>query len=192
MRRFINALVICATVAAFSAPLSAYADGYISPFIGTNFGNNSGNGRTNVGADIGWMGGGVIGAEIDFGYAPSFFGSEGTFGSNSVMDLMGNVVIGIPVGGTKGIGVRPYVTGGIGLLRSRFDGPAGSATTFTNNEAGMNAGGGVMAYWSNHLGIRGDVRYFRNLTDGSTENNANIDFGAFHFWRASIGLVIRP
>ncbi len=192
MRRVSYALVLCATLAVVAAPVVAHADGYISPFIGTNFGNNSGNGRTNVGADVGWMGGGIIGAEVDFGYAPSFFGSEGTFGSNSVMDLMGNVVLGIPVGGTKGIGVRPYVTGGIGLIRSRFDGPAGTASTITNDEAGMNAGAGVTGYLSNHLGIRGDVRYFRNLTDGSTENNANIDFGAFHFWRASVGIVIRP
>lgn len=124
MQRRLNALVICVSFLAASSPLVAQADGYISPFAGVNFGNNSGDGRLNVGANVGWMGAGIIGVEGDFGYSPDFFGDQGLFGSNSVMDLMGNVIVGIPIGGTRGAGLRPYVTVGAGLLRSRFDGPA--------------------------------------------------------------------
>jgi len=192
MQRMLKVLILFATIAVVSAPALARADSYISPFIGTNFGNNSGNGRVNVGADVGWMGAGIIGAEVDFGYAPSFFGNQGVFGSNSVSDLMGNLIVGIPAGGTHGVGVRPYATIGVGLLRSQINGATSTAGSISNNEAGMNAGVGVMGFFSNHLGIRGDVRYLRNLTGNSTPNKLNIDFGAFHFWRASVGIVLRP
>ena len=127
--RLLKVFTLVATVAVVSAPALARADGYISPFAGTNFGTNSGNGRLNVGADVGWMGGGVIGLEADFGYAPNFFGTQGTYGSNSVTDLMGNLIVGIPAGGTRGAGVRPYFSIGAGLLRSQVDGATGAATT---------------------------------------------------------------
>jgi hypothetical protein len=192
MQRVMKVLVLCATIGTVSAPTLAHADGYISPFVGANFGNNSGNGRMNVGADVGWMGAGVIGGEVDFGYAPSFFGNEGIFGSNSVLDVMGNVIVGIPAGGQRGPGVRPYATIGLGILRSQITAGTGVVRTFSNTEAGMNLGVGVMGYFSDHVGIRGDVRYFRNLKDNSAPNDFNIDFGSFHFWRASFGVVLRP
>ena len=45
------------------------------------------------------MGGGIFGAEFNFGYSPSFFGTNNDFGNNSVIDVMGNLIIGIPIGG---------------------------------------------------------------------------------------------
>lgn len=192
MTRLLKALVVLVAATAVFVPSPVRADGYISPFIGTNFGNNSGNGRLNVGLNAGWMGSGIVGAEVDFGYAPDFFGDQGTFGSNSVTDLMGNLIVGIPVGGTRGAGFRPYATIGGGLLRTRLDGPAGTGSSFSSNEAGINAGAGVMGFVANHVGFRGDVRYFRNLSDTSEPNAANVDFGSFHFWRASVGFILRP
>src|SRR2546425_7426142 len=122
MRRMINILIFTATVALVCAPTPARADGWISPFTGVNFGNNSGDGRANFGVNAGGMGGGVIGGEFDLGYAPNFFGNEGKFGKNHVLDVMGNLIVGVPVGGTRGAGVRPYVTIGAGLLRSQING----------------------------------------------------------------------
>ncbi len=58
------------------------------------------NGRAGFGVTAGAMGGGIIGGEVDFGYSPSFFGTSSDFGNNSVINLMGNVIVGIPVGGT--------------------------------------------------------------------------------------------
>jgi hypothetical protein len=190
MRRVIKVLVLSATIALIWAPTPARADGYVSPFIGANFGNSSGDGRANFGVNAGYMGGGVIGGELDFGYAPSFFGNAGTFGSNYVTEVMGNLIVGVPVGGTHGPGVRPYVTVGAGLIRSQITGGVGNAIVkVSDNEAGLNAGAGLMGFISQHVGLRGDVRYFRNLSGNSTLNN--IDFGSFHFWRASIGVVLR-
>ena len=50
------------------------------------------------------MGAGIFGFEVDFGYAPNFFEStegDGDFdyGDSNVTTLMGNVVLGIPIGG---------------------------------------------------------------------------------------------
>lgn len=194
MRRAFKIVLLLATIGVVWAPAQARAEGYFSPFIGVNFANNSGDGRSNFGANAGWMGAGIIGAEIDFGYAPSFFGNQGQFGSNSVTDVMGNLIVGVPVGGTKGAGLRPYVTAGVGLLRSQITGGPEGTLEFTDNEVGMNAGVGVMGFLSDHVGLRGDVRYFRNI-NGNTSSAAlsdfNVDFGAFHFWRASFGVVLR-
>jgi hypothetical protein len=45
-----------------------------------------------------------------------------------------------------------------------------------------------MGYFNDHVGVRADVRYLRNFNgnfnDGFKEGN-------FHFWRTSLGLVIR-
>ena len=194
MRRAIKVFMVAAAVAFVCAPAVARADGYVSPFIGVNAENNSGNGRANFGVNAGGMGAGVIGGELDFGYSPSFFGNSGTYGSNSVMDLMGNVIVGIPIGGTHGAGVRPYGTVGLGLIRSQVTGGVNGLVQTSNNDWGINAGAGVMGFLSDHVGLRGDLRYFRNFNDNSqisVPGGVNIDFGAFHFWRASFGVVLR-
>src|SRR5438552_7338471 len=153
MRGVIKVVLFCATIAFVCAPTPARADGWISPFIGTNFGNNSGDGRANFGVNAGAMGAGIIGGELDFGYAPSFFGTEGTFGSNYVMDVMGNLIVGVPVGGTHGKGVRPYVTNEAGLLRSQITGGVGnSIVEAANHELGKNAGVGVHGFRPTHVG----------------------------------------
>jgi len=184
---------------AFS-PVQARAEGYISPWVaanaGTGFnGNNLGrsfdNGRAGIGTQVGAMGKGIIGAELDLGWSPSFFGTTNDFGNNSVIDVMGNLIVGVPVGGTRGGGVRPYVTAGLGLLRTQIDGGTIATVSSSNNDLGWNAGGGVMGFFSDHFGVRGDVRYLRNIQNNSTSTNINFDPGNFHFWRASIGVVLR-
>ena len=62
-----------------------------------------------------------------------------------------------------------------------------SSSSHSNN-LGFNAGAGVMGYFNDHVGLRGDMRYLRTLT-GDVVNN--LDLGGFHFWRLSAGLVLR-
>jgi len=192
MRGLARNVAMAAVVALLCAPATARAEGYVNPYIGTNFGNNSGNGRAAFGIGGGYMGAGIIGGEADLGYAPSFFGNQGEFGSNYVLDLMGNVIVGAPIGGTHGWGVRPYGTIGVGLLRSQYsvaaNVPAGSVLVHSN-DLGMNVGVGVMGFMNNHVGVRGDVRYFHNFDDTSRINDIN--FGSMHFWRASFGFLLR-
>lgn len=177
-----------AALALVIVPSPARADGFLSPFIGVNFDNPSANGRVNFGTQATIMGAGVIGAELDFGYAPSFFGNEGEFGDNRVVTVMGNLVLGVPMGGTSGSGFRPYVTGGVGLIQSRVNIP-GTPFEASHNDFGMNVGAGFVNFLTDKVGVRGDARYFRDLNENSSIGD--IDFGSFHFWRASAGVAIR-
>ena len=188
MRRVVKTLIAVTAVALVAAPRSASADGFVSPFIGANFAADSASGRSNFGIGAGYMGAGIAGVEFDFGYAPNFFGGAGRFGDNNVMTAMGNLIVGIPAGGTRGSGVRPYGTLGLGVVRTQVDGAVGFPK-IADRDLGLNAGVGVMGFFSDHAGIRGDVRYFRNLSDENSTNS--VQFGGFHFWRASFGVVIR-
>jgi hypothetical protein len=188
MRPVFKTLIVIAAAALVAVPKAASADGFVSPFIGANFAADSATGRANFGVAAGYMGAGIAGVEFDLGYAPNFFGSAGNFGDNNVLTAMGNLIVGIPVGGTRGAGFRPYGTLGLGMVRTQVDGALG-APKIANKDLGLNAGIGVMGFFSDHAGIRGDVRYFRNLSDENSTNT--VQFGGFHFWRASFGVVIR-
>ncbi len=200
MRRALRAFVVLATVALIWAPAQARADGYVSPWVAANAGAgfsngniNFDNGRAGFGVNAGAMGGGIFGGEVDFGYSPSFFGTTNDFGTNSVIDLMGNVIVGVPIGGTRGAGVRPFVTAGLGLMRRQIDGGTVFNVSSSTNDFGWNAGGGVMGFFSDHVGLRGDIRYLRtiNASDVSVSQPFNFSEGDFHFWRAAIGVVFR-
>jgi hypothetical protein len=199
MRSVLKALVIWAAVAVVSAPAAARAEGYVSPWAAVQFGgkllipdvrDEVDRSRWAFGVTAGGMGAGIIGGEIDFGYSPSFFGTANDFGNLTVLTVMGNIIIGIPIGGTTGGGVRPYVTGGVGLIRTQVDGGElfPLAPTTSSNEAGFNIGGGVMGFFSNHFGIRGDVRYMRAFS-GDIVNA--IDLHSLNFTRLSLGVVFR-
>jgi hypothetical protein len=190
-----KAFILTAAVALAAAPAPARAEGYVTPWVGANWGsgNNIDNGRAAFGVNAGGMGAGVIGGEVGFGYSPSFFGNQNDFGNNTVIDLMGNVIVGVPVGGTRGRGIRPFVTAGVGLLRTQIDGGSLANVSSSNNMFGWNAGAGVMGYFNDHVGLRGDLRYTRGFEDLNTGNNV-IDLSGnnqLHFWRLAAGVVFR-
>src|SRR6267378_1989208 len=159
MKYVIKSLVVIGAIAFVLAPLPARADGFVTPWVGSAFGSSFDNGRGTFGVSAGGMGAGIVGGEVDFGYNPSFFGTQNDFGNNSVLNLMGNVIVGVPIGGTRGKGVRPYVLAGAGLIRTQIDGLG----TVLNPEShqnmfGWDAGAGVMGFFTDHVGLRGDVR----------------------------------
>ena len=192
MSRVIKSLLIASATAVVLAPVPARADGFFIPWVGSAFGSSIQNGQAAVGVSGGAMGAGIIGGEADFGWSPSFFGTKTDFGNNTVMNLMGNVILGIPVGGQHGAGVRPYVVGGLGLVRTQIDGGTVAHVSSSDNMFGWDAGGGVMGYFSDHVGLRGDVRYLRATSDLKT-GVTTLDLGGnqLHFWRASVGVVFR-
>lgn len=195
MKQALSGFIVSAAIALTAAPVPARAEGYVTPWVGVNWGSGShvDNGRAAFGVNAGAMGAGIIGGEVAFGYSPSFFGSDNDFGHNTVIDLMGNVIVGVPIGGTHGKGVRPFVTGGIGLLRTQIDGGTFASVTAKNNMLGWNAGAGVMGYFNEHVGLRGDLRYTRGFEDLATGNTA-IDLNGgnqLHYWRLQAGVVLR-
>jgi hypothetical protein len=194
--RFIPTLAACAAAVLLTAP-PAHADGFLSPNVGVNFGGDAGqqladalndSSQITYGLAAGWMGGGIVGVEEDFGYSPNFFGKGGDISSTRVVTLMTNVIIGVPVGGQRGGGVRPYVTGGIGVISQRIEGVT-DLLNFDESDIGYDLGGGVMGFFSDHAGIRADVRYFRNFR--STGDAFDIEAGTFNFGRATVGFLLR-
>jgi hypothetical protein len=54
-------------------------------------------------------------------------------------------------------------------------------------------GGGIIGHFSDHTGIRGDIRYIRTVDTSDTieTNPFGLDLSRFEFWRASAGLVVK-
>jgi opacity protein-like surface antigen len=188
----------CAMLAALTlvlAPASARADWLFTPNVGAGFGGDaSGREHLSWGASIGWMGAGVFGWEADFAFTPEFFEGDDTdadlFDSSNVTSFMVNALVGVPVGGTTGGGFRPYFSGGLGLLQSNVTG-AESLFEVNNSEFGFNLGGGAMGFMTDHVGFRGDIRYYRALSDPDEDNEFDISVGDFDFWRATGGVTFR-
>ena len=162
----------------------ARAEGFLSPFIGYNFGGDSGcpqitncdDKRLNAGVGLGALGN-VLGFEEEFGYAKDFFGSAPNLDS-SVLTVMSNLMI-VPNLGP----VRPYVLVGLGLVKTHVSFEAGSLLTSENNNLGWDVGGGLIGFFSPHVGLRGDVRYIHSFQDletlGFTLGHNKLDFGRF-------------
>jgi hypothetical protein len=205
MRKWFGITAVLAVVS-LAVPQPASADWVFTPFVGWNFGSSAdvtGTGgpgfkdkfekKIDYGASLMGMGGGPVGFEIDFGYSPNFFetsttGSGFQFASTSnVTTLMGNLVV-----GAKSGAVRPYVVGGVGLLRTNVQDVGEVFAVNTKNDFGLDVGGGVMGFFSNNVGLRGDVRYFRGFRGTSDSDNVSgIALGDFSFWRGSLGLSLK-
>ncbi|AMY12790.1 hypothetical protein LuPra_06072 [Luteitalea pratensis] len=187
-------LLTSLVMAAFAAsPAAAQTTGgLVTPFVGVATGTPIDENRTVYGGSIGATGS-VIGFEFDFGYSPNFYEIEDDFGelgsSGSVSTLMGNLLIGLPLGR-----VRPYATFGAGLMRSNLD-VFDVFDDLDRSDFGVNYGGGVMAFLTDHVGIRGDIRHFRSLQnddlDDSFTDPGDFDLGDFTFWRATAGVVFK-
>jgi len=169
----------------------ARAQGFISPLIGYDFGGDAGcpsfsncqDKKINVSVSFGAMGN-VLGFEEEVAYAPNFFGNAPGL-SSSVLTLMSNVML-VPKLGP----VRPYVLAGIGLIKTHVDLTTASVFTTNNNQLGWDVGGGLIGFFGDHVGVRGDLRYFHAFQDltvlGLTLSDLKLDYG-----RASAGVIVK-
>ena len=185
MRKFLTVSALTLATA-LAAPAAARADVFLTPYAGVNFAGSTIDKRTNIGAALTWLGASGFGVEVDMGFIPDFFAPKDLdvdlLGDNSVTTLMGNIVF----GGTGG-GIQPYVSAGAGLMRSQV-GSFGEFFDATDNGFGVNAGAGVRV-GGDSLSLKGDVRYFRNITDVDETVLEDV-LGDFSFWRATAGLPV--
>jgi opacity protein-like surface antigen len=184
----IKALVVSAAVAFVWTPMTARADSFLNLWAGKQFPSTADQGRSAVGFTAGSTGSGIVGEELEFGYSPSFFGTQNDFGHNTAMDLTINVTVGAPIGNQRRASFRPFVRVGAGLIRTQIDGGTVFNVSSSQNHLGWDLGGGVLAFFSDHVGVRGDFTYFRDVT-GNVVNG--LDLGALHFTRWSIGVMFR-
>ena len=105
---------------------------------------------------------------------------------------MVNAIVGIPIGGQTGPGIRPYVAGGVGLVRSSIS-PTNLSlfNDLSTSDFGINLGGGLTGFFSDNVGIRGDIRYFRSLQDNEPEGFLDLGLSSFHWWRGTVGVTFR-
>jgi hypothetical protein len=180
----------------------AAADWFIMPFVGLKFAADTdfvdpelaiGNKKPVIGATVALVTNGLLGAEADIGYIPGFFDADRNpplVSSSSVFTAMGNAVVSVPKRWT-GYSLRPYVSGGLGIIKVQQEDVLDVAT-FNKNLLGWNLGGGAIGEVSDRIGVRWDLRYFRSIN--RTGEDTSISFGSerLSFWRASMALLIRP
>jgi opacity protein-like surface antigen len=199
--RILSGLVITAALVV-AQPSTAAADWMFTPFVGLSTGTSikdingaelDSQTKATYGAGLTWMGAGILGVDIDFGYTPNFFGDDPDFGDSNVTTLMFNAIVGAPIGGQHGGGVRPYAVGGIGLLRQRVNSANAFFDDVSRNNMGFNLGGGVAGFFTDKVGVRGDLRYFRKLKAGSSSaNDLDVfDVDTLSFWRGTVGITFR-
>ena len=176
-------------IAGLAAPAAAQTGGFVSPFVGVSADTPTEENRTFFGAGLGATGN-VVGFEVDFGYSPNFFELDEDFGElgsdGSVTTVMGNLLLTIPLGK-----FRPYGTVGAGLIRTNLD-VFDLLDDLDSTDFGVNYGGGAMIFFNDRVGIRGDIRQFRNFKDDSFDDFPDVDdlLGQFSFWRLSGGVTI--
>jgi opacity protein-like surface antigen len=64
----------------------------------------------------------------------------------------------------------------------------------SRNNMGFDLGGGVSGFFTDNVGIRGDLRYFRKLKGGNSNSPNNLDIfdvDTLSFWRGTVGVNFR-
>ena len=181
-------------------PSAASAEFLVTPFLGKTFSaqqqlvlvGDVDHQTWIAGASAGWLSRSIIGAEVDFGYAPRFFKSDPLLnlvrsGSN-VLSLTGNVLLTLPLSVTRD-SLRPYATAGMGVLHAGVDDRAG-ANTLDRNLFGVSIGGGVIGFLNERAGVRFDVRHMSSTSTGQDPATLLTE-PRLSFWRATFGVAIR-
>jgi len=200
MRRAAAAFCFCL----LAAPVPAVAEWHITPMIGMTFAgkttiqdfeNATGNIHPHVGVSVTYLTSGILGLEGLAVVTPGFFqgGDLNLVESSRSTAVMGNVMLTVPKRWAE-YSLRPFVSGGLGLLRTAQKDPLDQLGV-TTNVAGFNIGGGAMGYFSNRIGVRFDLRYYSTLhgVDERASDDGAVGIGPVHlrYMTATVGVVIR-
>jgi opacity protein-like surface antigen len=163
----------------------ASAETILTPYAGAVFSGDTPKSHVVYGGSLAFTPHTGLGFEIDFALAPDFFDSDAfAVPDSNLTTLMGNLMFSGAVGGKS----RIYGSAGGGLMKSSVD-DADDFFDVSRNDFGVNAGGGIIIGLSDKVGIRGDIRYFRNIGDDEPDNEFDIDFGSFSYWRGTGGIA---
>jgi hypothetical protein len=76
-------------------------------------------------------------------------------------------------------------------MRTHIERDALADVSRTNNAFGYDIGAGMMGFFTQHVGLRGDVRYLRSLQDTDRGAGVDVDPGRLGYWRLSVGVTFR-
>ena len=188
-RMSVSTLALTLLLSTFSAA-PAHAQGFVGGMLGYNFGGDSGcpevtnceDKNLNWAVSVGALGG-LFGFELEFAQIPDFFGDSPT-SESSVITVMGNFMLAPRFGP-----VQPYGTAGLGLIKTEAE--LTGLFSEDNNSFGYNLGGGLIVTFTDHFGIRGDLRYFHafnafDLLGFDFNEDTKIDYG-----RLSGGVIVK-
>ena len=190
----------------------ARAEWQFTPFLGYTFNgstslidfglvnNQTANDEPHIdfGGSVALLGEGPIGLEAYFVHTPNFFESKQfnivlprTLGSRTYA-MMSNVVLTIPRSWNR-YGLRPMLTGGVGLIHAAAEDQL-DLFSYSLNLVGVNVGGGAVGFVSDRVGLRFDVRYFQNIAGVSEEKLPALTLGEplrLRYWTATLGVVFK-
>jgi hypothetical protein len=150
------------------------------------------------GGSVALIGAGPIGVEGLVVWTPGFFQQDDPPSidglpppdvvSSRTLALMGNVVVTTPRSWNE-YGLRPFFSGGIGLLHASAK-DALELQPVDTKLWGYNVGGGAVGFLTDRTGLRFDLRYFSNLRPS---DDPDIALRRVHlsYWTASVGVVFR-
>lgn len=190
---------------AWLQPASAAAEWLFTPFLGYKFAGTSrptptfvdleaseGRRKITIGGSVALLSDDILGVEADFSFIPGYFqgASPGNrVVSSAVTTLTGNIIIAVPLSITQ-YSLRPYLIGGLGLIRAKSDVPDDVALfAVSENLFGVNVGGGAIGALSDRTSLRFELRNFTNL--GGEESAVGFGRARLSFWRATVGIAFR-
>ncbi len=188
-------VLVAAVLLAASAARNASAQAFINPFVDTTLSSPSAVGSSSepgFGVAIGNVGK-VVGFETELSYQPELIdNSANALAKSRVFTVSGNVLVGPTLGR-----IKPYGAVGVGNLNLNVTRLSTllipTPESLSSNYLTVNVGGGLMGFFTTHVGVRADVRYFRSygfkLEDLSTATG--LSFDRFDFWRAGFGVVAK-
>jgi len=189
----LTAFLLCA------GRVDARADFLITPFIGSAFAGSTtlldlDTGAASAkhwtfGGGAAWLSDQVLGVEADFAMVPGFFeNSSGTglITGSRVTTLTGNVLAALPLSVSRE-SLRPYVTGGLGLIHATADDLIG--LNESGDWLGLQVGAGAIGLISERTGVRFDLRHSRALSRDTTLRGERTS--KLSFWRATVGFTLR-
>lgn len=196
----LRVLALCWAVV-IAVPSAASAEWHFTPMVGYTFKGNTtlldfelaaGKVHKQVGGAVTLVGSGLFGVEAITVFTPSFFRNDAApeilLEHGRSFALMGNVVLTAPKRWTE-YSLRPFVSGGFGLLRASQVDLAGTLPV-ESNLGGFNIGVGAVGFLSQRTGLRFDLRYYSSL---NRPDQGPVAFGPVHlsYMTASVGVVLR-
>ena len=157
--------------------------------------------RFNFGGAVTLIGESPFGLEAYYVHTPGFFDPKQQFNivlpfvlESQTYAVMGNLVLATPRSWNR-YGLRPSLSGGIGLMHASEQDQL-QVIRYRVNLLGMNVGGGAVGFVSDHVGLRFDLRYFRNIKGLSQEDLEDFPVTAgqpvrLRYWTLGFGVVFK-
>jgi hypothetical protein len=207
-------VLVLSALLIFSVPSTARAEWQFTPFIGYTFKATStfvdfdpdpdrvatDQTRINFGGAVRLIGDSPFGAEVYYVHTPGFFDPKQQFNiplpvvlESRTYAVMGNIVLATPRNWNR-YGLRPSLSGGIGLMHASEEDQL-QVIRYRVNLLGMNVGGGAVGFVSDHVGVRFDLRYFRNIK-GVPQDDLEFPVTVgqpvrLRYWTIGFGVVIK-